>query len=172
MGRSFYYEFAAPAAALADDLESFVLEVEGLAQSLGFAPTMVFNGPFDSAERRHFSTRLGGSLLVQDERLKTTAIPAQGQLRDHDPVAGECRVFPVQGVVIVITDETGCESAFGFMRFPERVVDINGAILAETKLDGGWWFRDFVSSPDPRYGKIVERFQAAGYWLRTRDEWR
>ncbi len=170
MSLSFYYEFTAPASAAATELEEFLRDVEQLAKSLGFGPTMVLNVPFDTPERRDFSSRLGGSFTVRDERLKSAAIPAPGQLRDHDPLAGEGRLIPEYGVVLVVTDERGCETCFGFFKFPEQVLDVRARSLADTKLGSRWWFRDFVDSPDPRYRRIVERFESHGFAMRVKDE--
>lgn len=151
-------------------LAVFLRGVEQLAKSLGFSPTTVLNVPFDTDERRDFARRLGGSFTVQDDRLKGIAVPAHGQIRDHLPVSGECRLIPERGVVLVVTDERGCESCFGFFKYPEQVVDIHGRTLAESALGGAWTFRDFVDSPDPRYREIVERFRTAGYVESVRDE--
>ena len=170
MSLSYYYEFIAPASTTAEELEEFLRDVERLAKSLGFAPTLVLNVPFDTPERRDFSRRLGGGFNVQDECLKGGVVPAAGQLRDHDPIAGEGQMVPEHGIVLVVTDETGAESCFGFFKFPERVVDTNDRTLAETGLGESWWFRDFVDSPDPRYRQIVERFWDAGYVKRMHDE--
>jgi hypothetical protein len=114
MGLSFFYEFTAPAATPASAIEAFLHEVQLEAQSLGFDPTIVINVPFDTPERREFANRLGGNFTLQDERLKGVAIPAPGQLRSHDPESGECRLFPERAVVLVATDERGCEACFGF----------------------------------------------------------
>ena len=170
MSLSFYYEFGAPAGMSAARLEEFLRDVEREAQRLGFKPTTVLNVPFDTPERRQFATRIGGGFTLQDERLKGIAIPSPGQLRNHDPVSGECRLIPHHGVVLVVTDEHACEACFGFFKFPEHVIDIHGAIIAETGLNGRWWFRDFVSSPDPRYREIVNRFNAAGFAALVKDE--
>jgi hypothetical protein len=170
MSLSFYYEFAAPASIAAEELEEFLREVEQLARSLGFAPTMVLNVPFDTPERREFSRRLGGSFMVQDQRLKGVVLPSPGQLCDHDQIAGEGRMISEYGVVLVVTDERGGEACFGFFKFPKHVVDIHGAVVAETGLGGRWWFRDFVNSPDPRYREIVRRFELVGFAKRMKDE--
>ncbi len=171
MSLSFYYEFTAPAESRADELEKFLQGVEQLAISLGFAPTTVLNVPFDTKERWDFARRLGGNFFVQDERLKGVALPAEGQVRDHDPISGECRLIPQHGVVLVVTDAQGCEACFGFFKFPEHVIDIHGSILANTGLEGRWSFQDFVNSPDPRYREIVMRFEEAGYAERVKDEY-
>jgi hypothetical protein len=170
MGLSFFYEFTAPAEMPASELEAFLRDVEHEAKALGFDPTIVLNVPFDSPERREFANRLGGNFTLEDERLKGVAIPAPGQLRNHDPESGVCRLFPAHGVVLVVTDERGCEVCFGFFKFPKHIIDINGAILADTGLQGRWWFRDFVDSPDPRFRTIIERFQHRGFVRSVKDE--
>ena len=170
MSLSYHYEFGAPADISAAQLEEFLCDVEREAQRLGFKPTTVLNVPFDTPERRQFATRLGGGFTLQDERLKGVAVPAPGQLRNHDPVSGECRLIPQHGVVLVVTDEKGCEACFGFFKVPEHVIDIHGAIIADTRLEGRWWFRDFVDSPDPRYREIANRFKTAGLARLAKDE--
>ena len=171
MSLSYYYEFIAPADTPPAKLEEFLRDVERSAKSLGFEPTTVLNVPFNTPERRQFASRLGGSYTLQDERLKGVAVPAPDQLRDHDPVSGECRLIPEHGVVLVATDERGCEACFGFFKFPEHVIDIHGSILTDIALEGRWWFRDFVDSPDPRYREIVKQFAAAGYAKLVKDEY-
>ena len=170
MSLSFYYEFTAPASTPASELEAFLRDVEHEAKALGFNPTSVLNVPFDTPERREFSNRLGGNCTLQDERLKVVAIPAPGQLRNHDPESGECRLFPEHGVVLVVTDERGSEACFGFFQFPDHVIDIYGAVLANTDLEGRWWFRDFVDSTDPRYRVLVAKFQERGFVRSVKDE--
>ena len=107
---------------------------------------------------------------MKDERLKGVAIPAPGQLRNHDPESGECRLLPQHGVVLVVTDEKGSEACFGFFKFPEHITDIHGRTLAETGLLGRWNFKDFVDSPDPRFRAIVRQFEEAGFLQGERDE--
>ena len=170
MGLSFFYEFTAPAGTSASELEAFLHDVEREAQTLGFNPTAVLNVPFDTPQRREFANRLGGNFTLQDERLKGVAIPAPGQLRDHDRESGECRLFPERAVVLVVTDERGCESCFGFFKFPEHVIDIHGLTLADTGLEGRWCFRDFVDSPDQRFRVLVGHFEAAGFAKKIKDE--
>jgi len=170
MGLSYYYEFSAPANTLAEELEAFLREVEQLAKSLKFSPTVVLNVPFDTPERRDFARRLGGHFQFQDEGLKGIALPEEGQVTNHDPVAGECRLIPEHGVVLVLTDEKGAESCFGFFRFPKEIIDIHGRPIARTGFNGAWAFRDFVDSPESRYREIVQFFTGAGYATRVRDE--
>ena len=170
MGLSFFYEFTAPAEMPASELEAFLHDVQREAQSLGFDPTIVLNVPFDTPERREFANRLGGNFTLQDERLKGVAIPAPGQLRNHDLGSGECRVIPEHGVVLVVTDAKDCEACFGFFKSPAHIFDIHGAVLAATGRDGRWWFRDFVDSPEQRYRTIVTQFQERGFVRRVKDE--
>ena len=170
MGLSFFYEFTAPADTSALELETFLRDVEGEAKALGFNPTTVLNVPFDTPERREFANRLGGAFTLQDERLMGVAIPAPGQLRNHVPESGECRLFPNRGVVLVVTDERGRETCFGFFQSPAQILDIHGAILADTGIEGRWWFRDFVDAPDPRYRAIVAKFSESGFVQTVKDE--
>lgn len=170
MGLSYYYEFTAPANTPADDLEAFLHDVDRQARLLGFEPTTVLNVPFDTSERRQLAHRLGASFAIQDERLKGIAVPEPNQLRDHDPISGECRVNPERGVVLVVTDEQGCEACFGFFQFPEHIIDIHGAVLAATRLERRWWFRDFVDSPDSRYRAIVATFEERGFVKAVKDD--
>jgi len=170
MGLSYYYEFTALASTSAVELEEFLREVEGLAKSLGFTPTTVLNVRFDTPARREFARRLGGGFSLQDERLKGLALPREGQIRDYDRVSGWCRLIPEHGVILVVTDEGGCETCFGFFRFPAEIVDIHGKAIVSTGFDGAWTFRDFIDSPNPRYREIVRRFVAAGYVTRVKDE--
>jgi hypothetical protein len=158
MGLSYYYEFTAPAATPAAELETFLLEVQQFAKSLGFDPTSVLNVPFDTPERREFSKRLSGSMYVEDERLKGVALPRTDHVRDHDPRSGAARLIPKRGVVLVVTDdEHKCETVFGFLQYPEQVKD--------------WVFRDFVDTPDPRYRQIVAKFKERGFVREEKDEY-
>jgi hypothetical protein len=170
MGLSFYYEFTAPATTPASELETFLLEVQQFAKSLGFDSTTVLNVPFDTPERREFSKRLGGSMYAEDERLKGIAIPRKDQIRNHDPISGTARLIPEHGVVLVVTDEHRCETVFGFMQYPRQVTDIHGAVLAEPERGKAWAFRDFVDTPDPRYRQIVAKFRERGFVRKENDE--
>jgi hypothetical protein len=171
MSRSLYYEFTAPAATTARALETFLRDVERLAKSLGFAPTTVLNVLFDNPARRDFSRHLGGSFAIEDERLKGVALPAAGQVRDHNPVSGTCRLVPERGVVLVVTDEGGRETCFGFFQFPEAIADVHGRTITQSGLGNTWSYRDFVNTPDQRYRDIVGRFVPAGYAKNVKDEY-
>jgi len=170
MGLSYHYEFTAPAGTPGAKLEEFLRSVEQLAKTLGFAPTIVLNAAFDIKERRDFARRLGGSYTFQDESLKGVALPLEGQVRDYDPIVGRCRLIPEHGVVLVVTDERGCETSFGFFKFPNDILDTHGRGIVRTGFDGAWTYRDFIDSPDFRYRKIVKRFEATGYAKSVKDE--
>jgi hypothetical protein len=172
MGLTYHFEFRAAATETAENLERFLREVEKEAQAMGFRPTTVLNAAFDSTERKQFARRLTTGLPVEDARLKSANVPDDSRVWHLDTVGGMCRVPPSSGVVLVVTDEGGCETIFGFMRFPEAVRDARGAVVAETGLKGGWWFRDFVKSPDTRFREIVRRFRDAGFVGEEVDEYR
>ena len=169
MSLSYYYEFAASATTTAEELQRFLEGVQQFAEAAGFDPSVVLNVPFDTEERRDFARRLGMTFTIMDERLKGATV-RNGEVYCHDPTAGECQLFPKRGVVLVLTDERGCEACFGFFKFPERVVDIHGREVARTELNGAWTFRDFVDSPDPRYREIVGAFSQAGFVKSLKDE--
>jgi hypothetical protein len=162
MGLHLNFEFTAPAETGAHKLEAFL--------QMGFDPSTVLNVPFDTPERRAFASRLGGSLWIEDERLKAH-VPREGHATRHDPHTGGCRVVPIRGVVLVVTEKGGAESCFGFMQYPNIVADRSGKTLAETGLGGRWSFSDFVSTPDPRYRRIVEMFREAGYVQEVHDDY-
>jgi hypothetical protein len=79
-------------------------------------------------------------------------------------------VIPEHGVVLVVTDERGCETCFGFFRYPAEILDVHGRGVITTELGDTWVYRDFVDSPDPRYRRLVEEFATAGYTKQVKDE--
>ncbi len=170
MGQHLNFEFTAPAGTLSIELERFLQSVLEEVAAMGFEPAIVLNVPFDTPERQEFARRSGGGRWVEDERLKT-GIPREDHVIRQDSFQGDCRVAPLRGVVLVLTDEKGAESCFGFMQYPEQVKDRNGETLAKTLLQGRWVFRDFISSADPRYRRIVERFRSAGYVKEVADDY-
>jgi hypothetical protein len=171
MGLSYYFTFTAPAETTAEELMAFLKRVEKDAQGMGFRPTLVLDAAFDTPERRSFARRLTTGLPLQDERLKGVALPSDAAVWEHDPRDGSCHLLPSRGVVLVVTDEAGCETIFGFFRYPQSVKDIHGKILAETGLGGRWYFRDFVDSPNPRFRRIVEKFREAGFLENAVDDY-
>lgn len=170
MGLSYYYTLTAPADASAEDLTAFLKGVEKEAQRLGFAPTLVLHATFDTPERRRFARQLTTGFFIEDERLRGVALPAEAAVWEHNPHDGSCHLLPSQGVVLVITDDQGCETVFGFFQFAASVMDIHGRTLAETGLAGRWHLSQFLDSPDPRFREIVRRFADAGFLESDRDE--
>jgi hypothetical protein len=102
--------------------------------------------------------------------LKGADLPDDSRVWHHNPGAGTCRVPPTKGVVLVVTDEKGRETVFGFFQFPEAVKDTHRKVVVKTGLNGAWNFRNFVDSPDPRFREIVMRFEEAGYVATEKDE--
>jgi hypothetical protein len=172
MSLSYYFTITAPATTTADQLAAFLSSVEKEAQRMGFRPTLVLDGAFDTAERREFAKQLTKGLTLEDERLKGVTVPADADVWRHDPDEGICRLLPTRGVVLVVTDERGCETVFGFCRYAEAVKDIHGRTLAETGLEGRWYFSNFVDNPDLRFREIVQLFAGSGYVASEEDEFR
>lgn len=170
MGLSYHFTLSAAADVTAEKLVEFLKSVETDARKMGFQPTMVLSAAFDTPERREFSRRIVPGVHIEDERLKGVVIPAKEQVWDFSPNLGHCRLAPERAVILVVTDERGCESVFGFARYPETLRDINGRPLLNTAVGDRWFFRDFVDSPDERFRKIVKRFADAGYVEAERDE--
>ena len=170
MGLSYFYAFSAPANKTVAGLEAFLRTVEVRAKELGFAPTMVVNAKFDNRERQDFARRLTTGLKLNSDQLKGVVLLADGQVWSHEPNSGFCRVIPKQGVLLVITNERGHESIFGFFRYPETLKDLNGRGVIRTGAGNRWTFQDFVDSPDPRYRNIVKLFADDGFCDLERDE--
>jgi hypothetical protein len=170
MGLSYYYEFAAPATVTAGELEQFLKALEFKAKTLGFSPTSVLNVSFNTPERRAFARRLGGGYYVEDERLRGDFRLREGQVDHHNTQAGSVRLVPVRAVVVAVTDAVGCESCFGFMQFPDYLVDESGAMIMPLPSGDNWMFKDCIDTPDPRYRAIVREFERAGYLVFSRDE--
>lgn len=170
MGLTYHFSFGAPARTTAHDLEAFLRDVEIQAVRLGFQPTVVVNGPFDTAERRDFARRVARGLRFEDERLKGVDLP-DTQFWSKDPVTGSCRLAPEHGVVLVVTDERGRESVFGFFRYPRKVRACDGRVVMPVPGDGSWASGNFVVSPDPRYRAVVRMFADAGYLVSELDEY-
>ncbi len=170
MGLTYHFNFGAPADVRPAELQGFLESVERDAKTMGFRPTVVLNVEFDTPERREFVRRLTTGLSLEDERLKGVELPVKGAVWEHNPNAGSCRVLPEKGVVLVVTDEMGRETLFGFFQYAEQVMDIHGRPLAETGLGGRWHFRDFIKSADPRFRKIVQLFRDSGYLENETDE--
>ena len=170
MGLAYHYSLRAPASAAANELAEFLETVEGDAKLLGFDPTIVVNGPFDTPDRRDFARRVARGRIIKDSNLRGERDIPREICWSHYPESGECRLAPNYGVVLVLTDERGIESVFGFFRFPEQVRDRAGKILIDVPNANDWSSGTFIDSPDPRYRAIIRRFREAGYVASERDE--
>lgn len=167
MGLTYHFSLTAPASVPAAELEAFLRNVEGDARLMGFHPTAVVNGPFDSVERRDFARRVARGLVVEDPRLRGAEFPEGLCWAAGD---GGCRLAPEHGVMLVVTDERGVETVFGFFRHPRVIRDRAGREIMAAPGDGAWMSGACTKSADPRYRAIVRRFAAAGYLASELDE--
>jgi hypothetical protein len=172
MSLSYHFTFSAPATATADELLEFLESVESDAKGMGFKPTMVLEAVFDTPERREFARRVVRAIHIQDERLQGVVLPVPEQVRDFSPNIGHCRLEPERAVILVVTDERGLETVFGFARYPETLRDIHGRVLLKTQVGDKWLWQDFVDSGDPRFRRIVKRFAESGYLESEKDEFK
>jgi hypothetical protein len=171
MALSLHFSISASPTWTAGELEQFLRSIEPEVIRMGFAPTLVLNAAFDTEERRTFARRLTSGLYIEDARLAGVVVPASGQMWDHNPVAGSCRIIPSQAVLLVVTNEAKAECSFGFFRYPESLLDLNGKVIASTGLTGKWIQRDFIDSPDPRYRKIIRHFADRNFLESAKDEY-
>jgi len=167
MGLTYHYSFIAPADMPPEALEAFLQNVEGDARLMGFHPTTVVNASFDTPERREFARRVARGLTVEDERLQGVELSKEACWSCGD---GYCRLAPEHGVLLVVTDERGCEVVFGFFRYPRMIRDRDHREIMPVPGAGDWIAGDCVKSPDPRYRAIARRFAAAGYLASELDE--
>ena len=161
MGLDYHYSFKAPATITRETLERFLRTVQNLAESLGFSPCVVKAVPFDTEERQSFARRLTTGEEFQSDVFKGIDVVEAYQ---SDPDTGRVRLLPEEGAFLVVTDERGNEIVFGFFRYPDE-------IRGEETGFCGWMFRDWVTSPDPRYRRIVRAFADAGFLDEERDEY-
>jgi hypothetical protein len=172
MGLSYHYSLRASASTTAAQLAAFLETMEGDAKLLGFNPTIVVNGPFDTPDRRDFARRIARGRIIEDSNLRGELDLPREICWSHYPESGECRLAPSYGVVLVLTDELGIESVFGFFRFPGQIRDRAGKVLADVPNASEWSSGTFINSPDPRYRAIIRRFREAGYVASERDEFK
>jgi len=170
MGLSYHFTFSAPAIAAAKDLVMFLKSVEKEAKVMGFEPTLVLDAAFDTPKRQEFARQLTTGLRLENDKLKGVVLLRDGQVWQHDPVTGSCRVIPNRGVVLVVTDVQKRETVFGFFQFPATLQDLNGKDVAMTHQGDRWTFQNFVNSPEPRFRRMVKRFAVAGYLDAEQDE--
>lgn len=169
MGLTYHFSFTAPATARPEELEAFLQDIEGDSRLMGFHPTTVVNGPFDTPERREFARRVARGLVVEDERLRGVEFTKETCWNFGDGT-GYCRLAPDYGVLLVLTDEHGREIVFGFFRYPRVIRDSTGREIMPVPGGRVWASSDCVKSPDQRYRAIVRRFAAAGYLVSELDE--
>ena len=172
MGLTYHYAFSAPGSTAAAELEDFLHEIEANAKAMGFDPVLVLDAAFDTPERQKFARQLTTGARLESEQLKGVVLLRDGQVWQHDPVTGSCRVIPKRGVVLVVTDAQQRETVFGFLQFPKALTDLNGKDVVTTHQGDRWTFQNFVNSPDPRFRQIVKQFAAAGYLDAERDEFK
>ena len=170
MGLSYHYKFCAPGAVTSETLGHFLHKVETDAKKMGFHPTAVVTATFANPQEQEFARRLTTGHRLKHPNLKGVVLLREGQVWSHDQVHGDCRIIPERGVVLVVTDERGCETIFGFLKYPGALKDLNDRDFLPTGIGDNWIFRDFVDSPDVRYRKIVKRFADAGYLESEHDE--
>ena len=136
MGLTYHFTFSAPASVMADELLNFLRKAEKDAKKMGFRPTTVLEAEFDTPERREFARRLTTGHRLESEKLKGVVVLREGQVWSHNPVHGDCRVIPERGVVLVVTDERGCETVFGFLQYPGALKDLNGRVATLPHIAG------------------------------------
>lgn len=129
MSLSYHFTLSAAPSASAEELVAFLRTVEKDAKKMGFRPTMVLNAVFDTPERREFARRVVRGIHLEDERLKGVVLPAEGQVWDFSGKLGHCRLAPERAVLLVVTDERGCETVFAFARYPGKLVDVFGKTI-------------------------------------------
>jgi hypothetical protein len=89
--------------------------------------------------------------------------------------SGSCRLVPRQAVVLVVTDEYGRETCFGFMKFPPAVRDINGKALSTSSEPGraiqtSW--RSSISMSSTREAPILNASPTLYASSRSLQTWR
>lgn len=170
MGLTYSFTFSAAAARSAAELETFLKSVEDDARGLGFDPTLVFRATFSTPEQMEFARRIHVLVPVEDEKLQGVVLLGENQALDFDPVAGRCRVLPLEAVLLAVTDEHKTETVLGFARYPQTLDDANGRPLLPIPTGERWFFSDALKTPDPRIRTLVQRFADAGYLQSAADD--
>ena len=170
MGLTYHCAFKAPTTTTAATLEAFLRIVEGKAKAMGFAPTAVINGAFNTDEQRRFARLLTTGLRIEHDSLKGVTLLDPRLVWSHDPIEGSCRVIPKHAVVLVVTDQHGMETVFGFLAYPKALLDVNGRTMILIPDQEQWTYRGHIKSSDPRFRNIVKCFEEAGYLESVKDE--
>ena len=174
MSLDYHYEFRAPEAMPVAELKSFLAKVGKHALELGFSNAVTIDCVFRSVDQLDFARRICVLPWVEDERLKTVDFSTDPAVHRQDRELGECGVFPVHGVVLVVVNETGLETTFGFLKFPpaiEGMTDVGSRVRIENPVGADWRFGQRVQSPDPRYRALVRDFAEAGFLASEEDEY-
>ncbi len=61
--------------------------------------------------------------MVEELRLRGMELPKETCWSAGE---GYCRLAPEYGVLLIVTDERGCEVVFGFFRYPRVIIDRSG----------------------------------------------
>ena len=162
MGLNYHFAFNAPSSTTRESLEQFLKAVEPLALKLGFIPCVVMAVPFDTRERQQFARRLTTGVEVQNEAFVGADIP---EAICQNKALGSLRLLPVEGAFLAVTDEQGNETVFAFFRYPEKIQGVPTGL-------SGWRSRNWVTSPDPRYRQIIQKFADAGFLAGEIDEYK
>lgn len=171
MGLTYHFSFRATGELTSGILAGFLREVETEARSLGFSPTFLLDGPFDTTERLQFARRLTTGLPLEDPRLQHAKLAKQRGIWFHHPESGTCRVAPIYGVILILTDERKNESTLGFFRYPTEIVDDDHQTVMTIPNSADWMFSEFLKTPDPRFRILVRRFAEAGYLALEHDDY-
>jgi hypothetical protein len=169
MGLTYRYKFFALPATQPQEIKAFLRKAEAEAKRLGFGPVMVLDAVFDTPERQQFSKRLTHGITFANEALKSASL-RDGQVWDLNKSDGICRIIPLRGLVLVVTDENRTENVFGLFRYPSWLEDAHGKRLLETGVGDAWSHEDFIKSPDPRFREIVRLFFEAGFVEEEEDD--
>jgi hypothetical protein len=175
MSLDYHYEFRAPALMPVETIRTFLSKVGSHALAMGFIDAVFVDCAFQSDEQRHFARRICDLPWVRDERLQSADFSSDPAVRRLDSGAGECGVFPVSGVILVVVNETGLETTLGFLRFPQSLTGTAGdgeRVSIQDPVGTDWQFRHRVQSPDPRYRALVRDFAEAGFLVMEKDEFR
>ena len=175
MSLDYYYEFKAAPSKPIEELKSFLTEVGREALELGFATAVTVNSVFRSVDQLEFARRVCLLPTLTDARLKTADFSADPSVYRQDSEVGECGIFPVDGIILVVVNHAGLETTFGFLRFPKLIIGVDDhgtEIRIEYPVGPEWQFQQWVHSPDPRYRKLVSLFAAGGYLAVERDDYR